>query len=173
MEHPGEATITLRSGNASVSQLIQVIAPTTLQLVKYAEDTFPKGTQGVGMRTHMTIGPTSVCFGNVGLLEVGERPSSITGYFTEHGNAPPTHQPNTKWVGFDDHNGDVRDHAWLSDRRKPWSPGSFQWVIPNKYRVNRKGDGTVFITTHQVFHITDHKGTTTITKGGASVTRTP
>jgi hypothetical protein len=163
--------ITLKAGNTTVTEVIQVVAPTTLQMVKFAEDSFPRGEQGAGMRTNVTIGPSSVCFGAVEWLEVPGGPSSISGYWTH--NQAPNHHPNPKWLPWNDNNTGLTDHAALWGAKKPWSPGGFTWYIPNKYRVNGKGDGEVFIHTHQVFHMTNTKGTTTITKGGAGVTRTP
>jgi hypothetical protein len=113
-----------------------------------------------------------VCFGNVQWLEVPGGPSQISGYFKKH--HPIDHHPNPDWLQWDNHNQSIYDHASLYRWPKPWFPGGFQWNIPNKYRVaTTGGSGHVFMTTHQVFRITNKKGTTTITKGGARVTRTP
>lgn len=169
---PGLATITLTTGLRTATRKIRVIAPTQLKMVKASEDSWPKGVQGAGMITNLTLGPTSVCFGNVEWLEVPGGPSQAFGYFTKH--KPINHHPNPNWLPWDDQNGGLIDHASLFRWPKPWSPGGFQWDIPNKYRVGSVGgSGHLFLTTHQVFRITDKRGTTTITKQGARVTRTP
>jgi len=170
MERPGTATITLRNGNQVATTTLHVIAPNMLHMVKYKEDHWPKGVQGAGMWTNVTIGPSSVSFGNVEWLEVPGGPSNITGYFAKHDHL--NHQPNPQWLGWNVKNAGLYDHASLYRWPKPWSKGSFQWVIPNKYRVNGKGSGEVFIHTHQVFHL-EANGSTLITKGGAEVRRTP
>lgn len=171
MIRPGTATITLRSGNQVTTRSFTVIAPSQMHLVKYHEDSWPDGVQGAGMKTHVKIGPTNVSFSNIQWLEVGRGPTNISGYFTQPNHAPIRHQPNPNWLHYDE---TLYDHANLYRWPKPWSKGSFTWVIPNKYRVmGRETAGDEFIQTHQVFHILDTKGTTLITKGGAEVRRTP
>lgn len=54
-----------------------------------------------------------------------------------------------------------------------YSEGSFQWSIPNKYRVAGSGSGTVFTTTTQLFQMTDTVGTMSVSKAGGAATRTP
>jgi hypothetical protein len=140
--------------------------------IERSEDSWPSGVQGVGMITNVTVGPSSVSFANVEWLEVPGGPSNITGYFTKYKGLQ--HHPNPNWLGWNAANTGLTDHASLFKWPKPWSPGGFQWNIPNKYRVaSAGGNGHVFTTTHQVFRMTNKKGTTTITKGGAKVTRTP
>jgi hypothetical protein len=169
---PGTTTIRLSAGGKTVSKAFRVIAPTGLTMKKASEDTFPAGQQGVGMITNVTIHPTNVSFGNVQWLEVPGPASNITGYFTRFPGLP--HHPNPSWLPWNDKNTGLTDHASLFRWPRPWSVGGFQWAIPNKWRVTSAGGaGHVFTTTHQVFRMLNSRGTTTITKGGASVTRTP
>jgi hypothetical protein len=168
----GSTTIRFSAGGKSVSKTFRVIAPTGLTMKKASEDAFPAGQQGVGMITNVTVGPTSVSFGNVQWLEVPGPASGITGYFTRYPGL--AHKPNPNWLQWNDQNTGLTDHASLFRWPKPWAVGGFQWAIPNKWRVaSAGGAGHVFTTTHQVFRMTNQRGTTTITKGGASVTRTP
>jgi hypothetical protein len=169
---PGTATIKLSGGGKSTTKKFTIIAPNRLSMKKVSEDSWPKGVQGVGMITNVTIGPTSVNFGNLEWLEVPGPASNRTGYFTKY--KPLYHHPNPKWLPWNDSNTGLTDHASLFEWPRPWSPGGFQWNIPNKYRVTGVGgSGHVFTTTHQIFRMTNKKGTTTITKAGAKVTRTP
>jgi hypothetical protein len=169
---PGTTTIKLSSGGKTVSKKFRVIAPTGLTMKKVSEDNFPAGQQGVGMITNVTIHPTNVSFGNVQWLEVPGPASKITGYFTRYPGL--RHHPNPNWLQWNDKNTGLTDHASLFRWPRPWAVGGFQWAIPNKWRVaSVGGSGHVFTTTHQVFRMTNNRGTTTITKGGASVTRTP
>jgi hypothetical protein len=169
---PGTATITLSTGIQTATRKFRIIAPNHLSMKLRSVDHFPAGTQGAGMKTDVTIGPSSVSFGNCEWLEVGGPPSNITGYFATHKHLH--HHPNPKWLGWNHKNTGLWDHAWLARFPPPWTPGGFQWTIPNKWRVAKTGgNGHVFFTTHQVFKITNRKGTTTISKGGAHVSRTP
>lgn len=170
---PTGAGITLHVAGQSATRPFTVIAPNSLKMVRFQVDSFPSGTQGAGMHTNVTVGPTSVCFGNVEWLEVGEDASNVTGYFKKIKPADLRHHPNPNWLPWNDQNTGLTDHASLGGAPKPWSAGGFQWNIPNKYRVTSVGGGGhVFTTTHQVFRM-QKNGTTTITKGGASVTRSP
>lgn len=169
---PGTTTIRFSGGGRSTTKKFTVIAPNHLSMKRASVDSWPAGVQGAGMITNVTIGPRSVSFGNVEWLEVPGGPSHIFGYFTKYKGLQ--HHPNPNWLGWNDANTGLTDHASLFRWPKPWSPGGFQWNIPNKYRVAGVGGaGHVFTTTHQIFRMTNKKGTTTITKGGASVTRTP
>jgi hypothetical protein len=137
-------------------------------------DHFTAGQQGVGMVTNVTVGPTTVSFGNVQWLEVPGPASSVSGYFKKFPAATLQHHPNPNWLTWNDSNTGLTDHASLWGFPKPWKRGGFQWNIPNKWRVvSVGGAGHVFTTTHQVFHMTDKKGTTSVSKGGASTSRTP
>lgn len=157
----------------SASTGFTVIAPNSLKMVKFKEDSWPAGVQGAGMHTHVTVGPSSVCFSNVQWLEVAENGTSVTGYFKKFKAADLRHHPNPDWLTWNEQNTGLTDHASLFRWPKPWSAGGYQWVIPNKYRVASVADGGhVFTTTHQVFKM-KKDGTTTITKGGASVSRSP
>jgi hypothetical protein len=169
----GKATITLKAGKHEIKTDIEVIAPNSLSMKIASLDTFPAGQEGVGMHTNVTVGPTSVSFGNVEWLEVGEGASNVTGYFKKFPAADIVHHPNPDWLPWNDQNTGLQDHASLFNWPKPWSAGGYQWNIPNKWRVKSVGgDGHVFTTTHQVFHMDKH-GTTTVSKGGAHTTRKP
>jgi len=98
----------------------------------------------------------------------------VAGYFTKFSAATLHHNPNPNWVTWNDSNTGPTDHASWHSLTGPYTPGTFQWDVPNKYRVTGSGAaGTEFTTTHQLFAMTDNAGTMTVSKGGASVARTP
>jgi hypothetical protein len=169
---PGTFTITLVVGGKNVKKKFKVVAPSSLKFKLKSEDTYPAGQQGVGMYTDLTVGPTSVSFGNVEWLEVPGPPTNIHGYFKNYPGL--YHHPNPSWLRWNEKNTSIWDHANLFRWPKPWSPGGFTWAIPNKWRVAAEGgDGHVFQTVNQVFTMHDNKGTTSVSKGGVTVTRTP
>lgn len=173
---PGTAVITLTSGGRTQTISMTVIAPTSLAMARASVNAYAAGTQGVGMITNVTIGPNTVSFGNVEWLEEPGPASAIRGYYLQFNAADLEHHPNTNWADgrFNAANTGPQDEAAQTGAPRPWSAGSFTWAIPNRYRVaGTGGGGTVFTTTYQVFTMTGPTGETTITKGGASVARTP
>jgi len=141
---------------------------------------YPAGTQGAGMTLEITILPLTVSFYQIQFLEVPGPASEVKGYFSQFPASRLTHQPGVDWapVGYDNKcPAGCTDTAAASGYLPPYSfrgvsGGSFVWHIPYKYRCNATGSGTQFTTIDQTFSITG-SGTTTITKAGASVTRSP
>jgi hypothetical protein len=170
----GSTKITLKAGTKTVVKTFTVHAPDSLHFKLKSIESFPKGQQGVGMYTDLTVGPTNVSFGNTEWLEVGEAGTNVTGYFKKFNASTLVHHPTPSWLRWNEKNTSIWDHASLFQWPAPWSVGGFQWTIPNKWRVaSVGGNGHVFTTTHQVFHMTDTQGTTSVSKGGVSTTRTP
>jgi hypothetical protein len=157
---------------------MNVLAPSGVQF-KHVGD-FPVAPAGVGMTANVVVLPTAVSFGNCEWLEVGGAPEGTSGYFAEYvkqAKGTLTHNPTKQWLPMGDQNNAIEDHAWTSDNPKLakgdqapryWA-GAFAWSIPNKYRVNGEGEGTVFAGTHQQFTMGDD-GSVTVVKGGASAT---
>ena len=171
---PGSVTITLTVGTQTVTKVMTVIAPSSIAMVVSSQHTLTAGTAGVCMVTNVTVGPATVSFGNVQWLEVPGPATSVAGYFTKFSAATLHHNPNPNWVTWNDSNTGPTDHASWHSLTGPYTPGTFQWDVPNKYRVTGSGAaGTEFTTTHQLFAMTDNAGTMTVSKGGASVARTP
>jgi hypothetical protein len=126
------------------------------------------------MLTNMTVGPMTVSFGNTEQLEEPGPATGVTGYFQQFSASTLQHRPSTRWARWNDRNTGPRDHASSHSVPPPYSAGSFQWVIPNKYRVvGTSGAGTVFTSTTQVFSMADATGTMSVSKAGASTTRSP
>jgi hypothetical protein len=171
---PGSVTITLTVGTQAVTKVMTVIAPSSIAMVLSSQHGLTAGTAGVCMVTNVTVGPATVSFGNVQWLEVPGPATNVAGYFTKFSAATLHHNPNPNWLTWNDSNTGLTDHAAWHSVPGPYTPGTFQWDVPNKYRVAGSGAaGTEFTTTHQLFAMTDNAGTMTVSKGGASVARTP
>lgn len=172
-EAPGAATITLTVGGVAVSKTITVVAPTSLSMVVASSHGLTAGKAGVCMLTNVTVGPANVCFGNVEWLEVPGPASGVSGYFTQFNAATLFHNPNPSWLGWNDSNTGLQDHAAWHEVPAPYSAGSFTWSIPNKYRVAGSGSsGNVFTTTTQIFGM-EASGRMNVSKAGASASRAP
>jgi hypothetical protein len=167
-------TITLTVGTQTATKEITVIAPNSLSMVVSSNHGLTAGTAGVCMVTNVTVGPTTVCFGNTEWLEEPGPASAVSGYFTTLPAATIYHHPNPNFLRWNDHNTSLTDHAAWHAVPPPYSVGQFQWSIPNKYRVaGTGGAGTVFTTTTQLFQMTSTAGMMTVSKAGASASRTP
>jgi hypothetical protein len=171
---PATVKITLTVGAQTATKEITVIAPSSLSMVVNTNHGLTAGTAGVCMVTDVTVGPTTVNFGNTEWLEVSGPATGTSGYFTRFGAATLFHNPNPNWLGWNDRNTGLQDHAAWHAVPPPYSVGAFQWSVPNKYRVaGGSGSGTVFTTTTQLLQMTDTAGTMSVSKAGAAATRTP
>ncbi|MEO8704203.1 MAG: hypothetical protein ABI867_29390 [Kofleriaceae bacterium] len=126
---------------------------------------YPAGQQGAGMVTEVQFLPFTVSFANVQWRESAGPASAARGYFATQ--TPPDHAPNPAWLPV----GTAADTAACWGFPAPWSAGSFDWQIAQRYKVaGEPGDG------HLIGRVTQHvaladDGTTTITKGNASTSR--
>ena len=174
---PGNATnvtVTASVGNAMLSMNFDVLEPTTETSVTNDIDTYPAGTQGVGMSLIITVGPTNVSFYNVEVLEVPGPATNISGYFTNVDPEVLMHAPGTNWVPLTQGN-TFPDHAAFWGWGQPWSPGEFDWSIPVQWKVNGYPNVTNSLPNNELQqHIIDRSdGTSTEKKLGSQTTRTP
>jgi hypothetical protein len=174
LPQPGTATITatLPAGGAA-SVTMTAIAPKNIRMRKVSED--PPGTSGTanaGMMLVPRFMPANVNFGNVEWLEVPGPPSNLTGYFAAQvaGGTNLNHVPNPNFLRIGP---GLRDHAAAFGFPPPYSAGSWDWSIPNRFRRAGTGDtGVEYVTTLQSFRM-DATGSITVSKQGASVTKAP
>jgi hypothetical protein len=98
----------------------------------------------------------------------------VQGYFKRFPAATLFHNPNPNYLPFNDSNTGLTDHGAWHAVPGPYSIGQFQWDIPNKYKVDGEPDssGRLFTGTTQLFTM-NVSGTMTISKAGASVSRSP
>ena len=165
-------TVTMSPARGAARSInMSVIAPSGIDFESPQPDSFPNGTQGAGMVTNIRYQPTTVSFYRTKWKEIGGPASGATGYFANR--RLPAHQPNPNWLQIGDDNGGPTDHASFYGFPAPWSVGSFQWVVPNRYQVSGEtGAGHEFAQITQSC-LMEGDGTTTVTKGSATVTRSP
>ena len=164
---------TLVTGKQCV-RFMHVVAPKGLSMIKATSHPLTPGTAGACMVTNVTVHPLSVCLGATQWLEVPGPATKVSGYFTKFSPAALYHHPNPGYLPFNDSNTGLRDHAAWHAVPGPYSTGQFQWDIPNRYKVDGEPDssGRLFTTTTQIFTM-DSSGAMTISKAGASVSRSP
>ena len=173
LDKPGAATITATLPTGETASIdMTVIGPTDIRMRKESEDAQPAGTAGAGMWLIPRFNPGSVNFGNVEWLEEAGPASGVTGYFADMVTAGTdlSHHPNPDFLRIGP---GLRDHAAFLGLPAPFTAGEFSWSIPNRFRrAATAGTGTMFVTTVQRFRI-QADGTVTVSKQGASVTRSP
>jgi hypothetical protein len=169
-----DITVTTASGNATLA--MTVVEPNANNVSKIADIPYGAGLAGAGMRLNFDFAPMNVSFANVEFREVSGPATNITGYFTARSAAANFHNANANYIPI---NGSNRmmgtDTAAVNPAgyAKPWSAGGRDWVIPNRFRViGEAGEGPDFTNVTQRFEI-QADGTVTVSKGAASVTRTP
>ena len=163
-------SVTVMYPGGSHTEDFSVIEPTIESAIITSENSFSAGTQGAGMMLRITVGSTDVSFKNVQLIEVPGPATNITGYFEIH--TPPAHSPNPSWVTLNVQN-QWADHASFDSWPAPWSSGGFQWDIPVQWRVVGSSNVGTLPNRIQTFSITGADGTSTVSKLGQSVQRTP
>jgi PKD repeat protein len=180
-EAGGASTVTITfPGGGHCDIAFTVTAPGGVTMFKHDEIAIPAGTQGAGMHTDILITPINVSYYNIEILEIPGPASNVTGYYANYlTNNPGTdisHHPGTAWVGLLNTTNLVngRDTASQQGYPPPWSVGGFDWIIPWNYRcVGTAGGGSLIANVTQSFRITGTNGATTVSKAGASVSRTP
>lgn len=163
-------TITTPGGTRVIP--FTVIAPNNLDMEVNRNDAIAAGTAGACMVTDVTVEPLNVNFGRTQWLEVPGPATNVSGYFNRFAAATIFHNPNPNYLPFDDANSGLRDHASWHAVPGPFSLGTFEWVVPNRYKIDGEPDsqGRLFTNTVQAFTMFPG-GTMMITKAGAWVIR--
>ncbi len=165
-------TITLTTPRGTSVIQFTVVAPNALKMTVARNHAIPVGTAGACMITDVVVNPLNVSFGRTQWLEVPEPATNVSGYFNRFPAATIFHHPNPNYLPFNDNNSGLTDHAAWHAVPAPFSFGTFEWVIPNRYKIDGESDaqGRVFTNTVQAFYMFAD-GTMMISKGGASVIR--
>jgi Alpha amylase, catalytic domain len=171
LPQPGTATITATTAaGASASITMTAVPPKDIRMRKTSEDApGDPGTANAGMRLAPRFTPGNVNFGNVEWLEVPGGPSNLTGYFAAQvaAGVDLNHHPNPDFLRIAP---GLNDHAAAFGFPGPYSAGTWDWEIPNRFRrAATTGEGEMYVTTVQSFSI-DSSGAITVSKQGASVT---
>lgn len=169
----GSSMISYEADGKQSRVFMRVIEPYRITATKINDMAYTAGQHGAGMKLRFNYYPMTVSFGNVEAKEVSHAATGISGYYKSHG----AHWHNTGDTFFPiaaDNKDTAIDTAAQSGYPKPWSKGSFHWHIPNKFKVKTEaGDGKEFTKVTQSFYMLGSSGTSRVTKGGASVERTP
>jgi hypothetical protein len=167
-------TITLTVGSQTATTTMNVLEPTGITANKLSEMSYKKGEQGAGMKLRFVYQPLNVSFGNIEVKEVSGPASSITGYYLTQPAKSLWHDSGDTFTRIGKDNKDTAiDTAANGGDPKPWSDGSFEWLIPNHFKtIDESGDGKKFTTVTQAFTLLAN-GTITVSKAGQSVTRSP
>lgn len=172
-EAAANPTITITTPGGTRVVPFTVIAPNGLSMVVGTRHAIPVGTAGACMITNVTVNPLNVNLGRTQWLEVPGPATNVSGYFNQFAAATIFHHPTNHYLPFDDNNTGLNDHAAWHAVPAPFSFGTFEWVIPNRYKIDGEPDarGRLFTHTVQAFSMFPG-GTLAITKAGAFVLRT-
>lgn len=168
--------IKLQVGTEQETVSMKVIEPESITGRKNSEIPIGAGTAGAGMKLTFIYHPLRVSFGNVEAREVSGEATNITGYYKKHYTAAGLHHDSgDTFTQIKENNEDsAPDTAKTTDNFKPYERGTFDWVIPNRFKVKTEaGDGKKFTNVTQAFLMHDATGKITITKATAKVTRSP
>ena len=165
-------TITITTPGGTRVVPFTVVAPNNLDMEVNRNDDIAAGTAGACMVTDVTVEPLNVNFGRTQWLEVPGPATNVSGYFTRFAAATIFHNPNPNYLPFNDNNSGLHDHASWHEVPGPFSFGTFEWVIPNRYKIDGEPDshGRLFTNTVQAFSMFPG-GTMMITKAGTWVIR--
>jgi hypothetical protein len=175
------ATIKLKVGSKKASVKMKVVEPKSITATKLGEKSFPAGTPGAGMTLKFNYHPMNVSFGNVQAKEVSGPATNITGYYIHHKKSIPKsdlyHDSGDTFFPIGEDNKDTAtDTASVEEDPTitPFMKGTYDWVIPNKFKVNTEGgDGKRFTKVTQAHKMVDATGKMKVTKAGAQVERSP
>lgn len=177
-----EPNLTSPNKHKSTSIGVLIAAPSKLDFKKIGDlPSAGPDMAGVGMQVQVTVGPEDASFEQVSWREKAGPAENVTGYFAAYVATGQSlaHPPNPNWLPMGADNKGIIDNAWTRDKpklqhadgTKRWWAGSFQWTIPNVYRL-KSGQEHVFASVVQTF-VMDDAGAITVTKGGASATAKP
>lgn len=165
-------TITLTTPGGTRVFPMTVIAPDELTMTVFGSHAIAAGTAGACMVNDVVINPLNVNFGRTQWLEVPGPATNVSGYFNQFTADTIFHNPNPDYLPFNDNNTGLRDHAAWHEVPAPFSFGTFDWVIPNRYKIDGEPDsqGRLFAHTTQEF-VMFADGAMMIDKAGAFVLR--
>jgi hypothetical protein len=172
-------TINFGTGGSSCPLKFTIVEPTgVVSAPIQSTNSFELNECGALMKlSPVIVGPTTVSFYRVQMLEVGRNATGMTGYFTNgyySTNLPPSHIGSgaDEWfqLGNDNSWPAAWDNAGFWGFPQPWSAGSFTWPIPAQWKIG-SGPTNNIAGWNQTCTI-DANGTLTVGKFGHSASRT-
>jgi hypothetical protein len=153
-----------------------VVPPRSRSLVRQTDRVYDPGKAGSGFLAVVTIMPTDVSFARTEVWEGGVA-AVAKGYYDKvlgwnglpHKPTAPTIPPHPK-TGFI-----LQDKIGTNEPGSPgpFSPGTFEWDIPQLHRPAGGSGGAVYSTGHHWQIMVGNKGAEGTAKEGASRGRSP
>jgi hypothetical protein len=170
----------LTSGTQKAAEVMNVYEPASITFEKFRDLNFEAGVAGAGMNLYLHYHPLDVSFGNVLAKEVSGKATNRTGRFEnediwhDSGDEFIPILPSNQGVGIDNAACKHQPDRWSERWGYEWTAGSYDFVIPNHFKVKTEADdaGKKFTDVTQTCTIEDG-GRATISKGGASSEREP
>jgi hypothetical protein len=157
---------------ASVS--MEVIPPDSRVLYPWVDRVYDPGRAGSGFKADVTIMPLDVSFARTEVWE-GAATAVATGYYDttlgangkRHLPTQPVVPPRPRTSAI------IRDTVGTDPPGSPgpFSPGTFEWAIPQLHRPAGGSGARVYSTPHQLQMMIGNKGTEGTAKEGAVRTR--
>lgn len=174
------------SGLSSQTFVFTVYPPSGVSYPKKAEDVwvYPDANAGAGYNSNIIVLPTSVSFDECQIMEDECPAINVTGYFVELAGKHPA---SPDWLGLNQYNRfpvdqiGVKPPGFLPKTKfpkgddvdtNPFGDGTWDWSIPQRYRVVGSGTSAVYCEISQTA-IIDERGVMTVGKGDTNHTRIP
>ncbi len=164
-------TIAIHFPGGSCDKAFTVLEPTGFSSANViATNHYPTNAAAAGMRQRVIIGPQSVSFNRVEILEIDGPATNVAGWFTNFTATDRYHHPSG-WLFLNcgNHWDDLAQMQAPSS--PPWTSGSMQWDIPAAWRVVGTTNTNSMAGWTQYFTINSN-GTCSVQKFGHTVTRT-
>ncbi|MEQ9290062.1 MAG: DUF4157 domain-containing protein [Cyclobacteriaceae bacterium] len=157
---------------------MNVVEPDAVVGTKISDvnDGFRDGYAGVGMEVQFTYRPLNVSFGNIKVKEVSGPATNVSGYYkkVQESGDDLYHDSGDHFTQIKENNEDsaADQVSTIEETLKPYEDGTYDWVIPNHFKVKGEGGDKYFTDVTQAHQIWA-SGKLKITKAGAEVERTP
>lgn len=156
-------TITAKKGAQTGTIAIRVVEPTGVTATRTGEHDLPGA--GAGMTLSFAFNPSGADFSRCQWYEEPRNATNKTGYFSKH--TPPNHDRAHgagRWIYMNE----ATDTASFGTTTTPYEAGSYDWVVPTKWRVIGTTDSNDLVTTTQHHEIKDASGTAFVSKHGVT-----
>ena len=171
----GTSTITATLANGRTCQVtMTTVEPSNRALTVNSNRAYTAGRAGSGFVANVVIQPTNVSFSRIQVRE-GAVNSTATGYYDTSLGWNGIAHPVGAWLAVNASNSGLIDTVGTNPpgTAGPFSAGSFDWPIPQDYRVGAGAARNYSTGTHRQQMVAGASGRETTSKEGASRSRTP